>query len=177
MLHIQIRIKLKGRIWIRIKVISCIWIRTVLICSWQAKIYEIWAHLSPFSRFWAFIWQLGSGSASTWATLLYSCVDTCTFFFRFSLYRFQEEGPFKGPTPKARSGHRIVYYKGSIYSFGGYNPKVLIFFFPIFEIFWWDPGQWMMDPDSWRFVNPDLYGNPVPDTRISCFEELVVGST
>lgn len=45
--------------------------------------------------------------------------------YSFALYRFLEEGPFKGPpAPKARSGHRIVYYKGSIYSFGGYNPKV-----------------------------------------------------
>ncbi len=26
----------------------------------------IWAYLSTFSRFWAFIWKLGSGSASKW---------------------------------------------------------------------------------------------------------------
>lgn len=26
--------------------------------------------------------------------------------------------------PKPRSGHRIVYYNGKIYSFGGYNPAV-----------------------------------------------------
>jgi hypothetical protein len=51
-------------------------------------------------------------------------LPTRLLLFSFGLYRFQEEGPFKVPTPKARSGHRIVYYKGSIYSFGGYNPKV-----------------------------------------------------
>ena len=26
--------------------------------------------------------------------------------------------------PKARSGHRIIYYDSRIYSFGGYNPAV-----------------------------------------------------
>jgi len=29
----------------------------------------------------------------------------------------------ESPVPKARSGHRIVYYNGRIFSFGGYNPK------------------------------------------------------
>ena len=33
-------------------------------------------------------------------------------------------GPIEGPSPKPRSGHRIVYHKGKIYSFGGFNPTV-----------------------------------------------------
>ena len=33
-------------------------------------------------------------------------------------------GPIEGPSPKPRSGHRIVYHKGKIYSFGGFNPAV-----------------------------------------------------
>jgi hypothetical protein len=86
------------------------------------------------------------------------------FFFRFSLYRFQEEGPFKGPTPKARSGHRIVYYKGSIYSFGGYNPKVRIFLFPIFENYgltlaseWWIRIEWAIRGSGSRWESGSRY--------------------
>ena len=33
-------------------------------------------------------------------------------------------GPIEGSSPKPRSGHRIVYHKGKIYSFGGFNPAV-----------------------------------------------------
>ena len=29
----------------------------------------------------------------------------------------------KGEAPRARSGHRIVYYNGQIFTFGGYNPE------------------------------------------------------
>ncbi len=44
-----------GSEWIRIQVTSRIRIR---------KMYGLWAYLSTFSRFWAFIWTLGSGSGS-----------------------------------------------------------------------------------------------------------------
>lgn len=48
--------------------------------------------------------------------------------FVFSLYKWKEEVPVtpkRGKhVPKPRSGHRIVYYNGCIYSFGGYNPSV-----------------------------------------------------
>ena len=88
------------------------------------------------------------------------CFDV---FFRssFGLYRFQEEGPFKGLTPKARSGHRIVYYKGSIFSFGGYNPKV--------RIFWIKPyGQYIMDTTLrsifWTFGGCNPKVNLLADT-------------
>ncbi len=58
--------KIKFRIRIRIKVIS--WIRnrsgSASIWRWQAKMYGIWAYSSIFSRVWAFIWKLGSGSRS-----------------------------------------------------------------------------------------------------------------
>ena len=37
---------------------------------------------------------------------------------------FSQVGPIEGPSPKPRSGHRIVYHKGKIYSFGGFNPAV-----------------------------------------------------
>ena len=36
----------------------------------------------------------------------------------------RQVGPIEGPSPKPRSGHRIVYHKGKIYSFGGFNPAV-----------------------------------------------------
>ncbi len=78
--RIRIPIKLKGRIRIRIKVIS--WSgsasaskwsagsASASISRWQAKMNGIWAYLNTFSRFWAFIWKLGSrtvsGAASKW---------------------------------------------------------------------------------------------------------------
>ncbi len=71
-LWIRIRSKLKGRIRIRIKVKSQIRIKcyagygSASICRWQAKMYGIWAHFNTFSRFLAFIWKLGSGSALQW---------------------------------------------------------------------------------------------------------------
>ena len=44
--------------------------------------------------------------------------------FTFSQYTFQEIVPSSDIKPKPRSGHRIVHYKGRIYSFGGYNPLI-----------------------------------------------------
>lgn len=44
--------------------------------------------------------------------------------YRFQIYQFKEVGPIVGRSPKPRSGHRIVYYKGKIYSFGGFNPAI-----------------------------------------------------
>ena len=44
--------------------------------------------------------------------------------FTFSKYTFQEIVPSSDMKPKPRSGHRIVHYKGRIYSFGGYNPLI-----------------------------------------------------
>ena len=45
--------------------------------------------------------------------------------YRFRLFHFQEIGCCTGEgRPKPRSGHRIVQYKGRIYSFGGYNPAI-----------------------------------------------------
>jgi hypothetical protein len=44
--------------------------------------------------------------------------------YRFRLFHFTEVGPVVGPSPKPRSGHRIVHHKGKIYSFGGFNPAV-----------------------------------------------------
>ncbi len=63
--RIRICIKLKGRIRIRIKVISWIRIRINL----QMTSQNVW-NMSLFWHFfkvliWAFIWKLGSGSAST----------------------------------------------------------------------------------------------------------------
>ena len=34
-----------------------------------------------------------------------------------------EKSSSKSEAPRARSGHRIVYYNGQIYTFGGYNPE------------------------------------------------------
>ncbi len=62
-----IRIELKGRIRIRIrsKVIS--WIRFRINLRMKSpNVWNIWANKSTFSRLWAFIWKLGSGSASKW---------------------------------------------------------------------------------------------------------------
>ena len=47
---------------------------------------------------------------------------TCPF--TFSKYTFQEIVPSSDVKPKPRSGHRIVHYRGRIYSFGGYNPLI-----------------------------------------------------
>ncbi len=48
------------------------WIRIRHIFRWQAKMYGKWAYLSTFSRFWAFIWNLGFGSESKWKVRLRS---------------------------------------------------------------------------------------------------------
>ena len=42
----------------------------------------------------------------------------------FNTLVLSQVGPIEGPSPKPRSGHRIVYHKGKIYSFGGFNPAV-----------------------------------------------------
>ena len=53
------------------------------------------------------------------------------------------ESPLEGKCrPKARSGHRLVYHEGSFYSFGGYNPEVLIT----------DPD--LMDDELWKTSRP-----------------------
>ena len=45
--------------------------------------------------------------------------------YKFCAFKMVEIEPRADePRPKARSGHRIVYYDGRIYSFGGYNPAV-----------------------------------------------------
>jgi len=44
--------------------------------------------------------------------------------YKFKPYIFQESRPRPGPCPKPRSGHRIVYFNGKIYSFGGFNPAI-----------------------------------------------------
>jgi len=47
--------------------------------------------------------------------------------YKFRLYKIEEEYPLVGKDrklPKDRSGHRIVYHKGKIFSFGGYNPDI-----------------------------------------------------
>ena len=43
---------------------------------------------------------------------------------KFKTLQSSQVGPIEGPSPKPRSGHRIVYHKGKIYSFGGFNPAV-----------------------------------------------------
>ena len=45
--------------------------------------------------------------------------------YKFKLFNFREVRPRSGPRPKPRSGHRIVYHKGKIFSFGGFNPSIL----------------------------------------------------
>jgi len=44
--------------------------------------------------------------------------------YQFKICNFQEIFSYTGDKPKPRSGHRIVHYKGKIYSFGGYNPAI-----------------------------------------------------
>jgi hypothetical protein len=68
-LWIRIRIKLKGRIRIRINVITDKLYpdpHQFTVYRWNAKMHRKWAYLSFFKRFWAFIWELGAGSASKW---------------------------------------------------------------------------------------------------------------
>ena len=45
--------------------------------------------------------------------------------YRFTKFKFLPLPPdTTGVKPKPRSGHRIVYYNGRVYSFGGYNPAI-----------------------------------------------------
>jgi len=47
--------------------------------------------------------------------------------YKFRLFHLTEERTHPGrdgKRPKDRSGHRIVYHKGRIFSFGGYNPDI-----------------------------------------------------
>ena len=44
--------------------------------------------------------------------------------YRFTKFKFLPLPPGSGVKPKPRSGHRIVYYNGRVYSFGGYNPAI-----------------------------------------------------
>lgn len=43
--------------------------------------------------------------------------------FTFRKFQFREVD-CRGTRPKPRSGHRIVHYKGRLFSFGGYNPSI-----------------------------------------------------
>ena len=43
-------------------------------------------------------------------------------YFRMK-WKIEKSSP-KSEAPTARSGHRIVYYNGQIYAFGGYNPSL-----------------------------------------------------
>jgi len=65
--------------------------------------------------------------------------------FKFRLYNFREEyslGGENGKVPKDRSGHRIIYHKGKIFSFGGYNPSITT------------DDEDMMDDEFWPESSP-----------------------
>ena len=62
--------------------------------------------------------------------------------YRFTKFKFLPLPPGLGVKPKPRSGHRIVYYNGKIYSFGGYNPAI-------------EPGDPEMD-EEWEESKPLL---------------------
>ena len=59
----------------------------------------------------------------------------------FRLFDWKEEVPETDHAgkrhPKARSGHKIVYYNGCIYAFGGYNPNVSISDHDLMEDAYW----------------------------------------
>lgn len=48
--------------------------------------------------------------------------------YKFRIFEWKKELPDTPPAshqvPKPRSGHRIVYFREALYSFGGYNPDV-----------------------------------------------------
>jgi len=44
--------------------------------------------------------------------------------YSFNKFKFSEIVPSNNVQPKPRSGHRIVFYQGKIFSFGGYNPSI-----------------------------------------------------
>jgi len=71
---------------------------------------------------------LGQGSQTEGADLAQALSEEAEekdeSMYTFHLFQFKEVGPIEGPSPKPRSGHRIVYHKGKIYSFGGFNPAV-----------------------------------------------------
>lgn len=64
--------------------------------------------------------------------------------YNFRLYNFQEEYSLFGENgfPKDRSGHRIIYHKGKIFSFGGYNPSIA------------EDDEDLIDDEFWPESNP-----------------------
>ena len=44
--------------------------------------------------------------------------------YSYKKFSIQELVPVNSIIPKPRSGHRIIYHKGKIFSFGGYNPSI-----------------------------------------------------
>ena len=61
-----------------------------------------------------------SSSSSSDETILSEQDDV----YRFTKFKFLPIPPGSGVKPKPRSGHRICYFNGKIYSFGGYNPAI-----------------------------------------------------
>ncbi len=69
--------------------------------------------------------------------------------FYTSLFRLTASGVVDGP--RERSGHRIIYHEGSIYSFGGYNPDQALEHDPAMLN---DPGWMASKPlfkELWKF--------------------------
>ena len=72
-----------------------------------------------------------------------------TIYFTFFSFRLTPSGVVNGP--RERSGHRIIYHEGSIYSFGGYNPDQALEHDPAMLN---DPGWMASKPlfkELWKF--------------------------
>lgn len=63
--------------------------------------------------------------------------------YKFAPFKWKEEKPLNLSIscPRERSGHRIIYYNGSIYAFGGYNPSL-------------DGDVEMMNDNNWLASKP-----------------------
>lgn len=79
--------------------------------------------------FYSGLWKLKDKMSS------YSKVSKVTTVYKFQPFKWTEECPRRPlqnqnsphssiKSPKPRSGHRIVYHEGHIYSFGGFNPSL-----------------------------------------------------
>ncbi len=79
--------------------------------------------------------------------------------YAFRLYRWEEVEPdapganatsFGRHLPKPRSGHKVVYYQGGLYSFGGYNPNVELSDPHLLDDPYWK-GTRPLFKELWRF--------------------------
>ena len=93
--------------------------------------------------------------------------------YSFRLFHFQEIKCCRGEgRPKPRSGHRIVQYKGRIYSFGGYNPAIELDDPDLLDDEYWVDSKplfkelWELNLTTGRWTKCEMKGD-IPDQLAS----------